>query len=105
MSVEMNIHGDTVAKVLHGRTIIGTSAAQIITGNMPNSTKGIQLKAGPTNTGVVYVGRAGVTDGDTVATDGMPLQASEGIFVPIEDVTLLYAIASAASQDLYWFIV
>jgi hypothetical protein len=101
---ESNLHSDVVDALHHGRTVIGASAVQLIA-LMPSAIKGIQLKAGPTNTGIIYVGKAGVTDGDTVATDGIPLQASEGLFVPIKDVTLLYAIASAASQDLYWLVV
>ena len=103
--LEANIHGDVVVDFYHGRTIIGTSDAQVIARNMPNALKGIQLKAGPSNTGIIYVGKTGVTDGDTPALDGMPLSAGEGLFVPASDITVLYAIASAAAQDLYWFVV
>jgi len=102
--LESNLHYDVVDTIYHGRTVIGTSATQIIT-LMPDAIKGVQLKAGPTNTGVIYVGVSGVTAATAVGTDGTPLSAGEGLFVPIKDVTLLYAIASAPAQDLYWLVV
>jgi hypothetical protein len=103
--LEANIHGDNVLAFYHGRTVMGTSAAVMTSVNLPDAVKGVQLKAGPSNTGIIYVGNVGVTAGSAVSTDGMPLSAGEGLFIPVKDITLIYAIASAATQDLYWFVV
>ncbi len=104
MSLPTNLHEDIVPDFHHGRTVIGASAAPIIAVNVSDAVKGVQLKAGPTNTGIIYVGKYWVTAGNAVATDGMFLSAGEGFFIPTKDLSRVYAIASAASQDLYWFV-
>ena len=103
--LETNINSDISPDFHTARTVIGTAAAQVVTTPMPNALKGVQLKAGPTNTGIVYVGKSGLTAGSAAATDGLPLQAGEGLFIPIKDVSKVFAIGSAAAQDLYWLVV
>ncbi len=66
-------------------------------------TKGVQIKAPETNSGVVYVGASGVTADSADATDGFPLSPGEGLFVPVDDPSKLYVIASAAGQKVFWF--
>jgi hypothetical protein len=103
--LESNLHKDVVDDFFHGRTVIGTTAAQVITPRLPSVLKGIQFKAGPANVGLVYIGQDGVTAGTAMATDGTPIAANEGFFLPAKDASKAYAIASAADQDLYWFVV
>ncbi len=85
----------------HGRVVVGTSAVQVIAA-ATQAFKGIQVKAGPNNAGIIYVGKSDVTDGDTVATDGYPLAAGEEIFIPTDNPSTVYAIASQAAQDLFF---
>ncbi len=85
----------------HGRASIGTSAAQVIAA-ATQAYKGIQLKAGASNAGTVYIGKSDVTAGGTAATDGYPLAAGEELFVPTDNPSTVYAIASQAAQDLFF---
>jgi hypothetical protein len=59
---------------------------------------GIQLKAGISNTGVVYIG-----DRD-VSNTGYPLEPGEPLFLPLSSTRLLFAIAEK-SDDLIHYIV
>lgn len=94
------IEKDTTNNVRTFRFQAGTSATQIT--NTPFACKrGVGLKAAAANTGTIYVGPAGVTAGGTAATDGWPLAAGEEIFLPLDDPRILYAIASAANQQLF----
>lgn len=81
---------------------IGTSAVQIIVASTPAKI-GVTVKAANSNTGTVYVGNsAGVTAGTADATDGFELAGGESVVIDIDNVNKLYAIASAASQKVYW---
>lgn len=62
---------------------------------------GVSIKADTDNTGVVYVGGAGVTAGTADATDGYPLYAGESHVWYVQYANLLRVIASAASQKIY----
>ena len=57
------------------------------------------------NTGTIYVGPSDVTAGTTPATDGWPLAAGEEIFLPLADPRTVFAVASAANQQLHVVIV
>lgn len=97
------IGDETVHGFLHGRTSgIGTTAVQLVTASS-RLAKGVQLKAPQSNSGVVYVGTAGVTADAADATDGFPLSGGEGLFVPIDDPSKLYVRGSATGQKLFWF--
>lgn len=80
---------------------VGTSAVRLSSASVP-CTRGVYVKAAPGNIGVVYVGASsGVTAGGTDATDGYPLSAGHEVYVPINDVNKLWAIASAVSQKIF----
>ena len=97
------IGDETVHGFLHGRTSgIGTTAVQLVAASSHLAT-GVQLKAPQSNSGVVYVGTAGVTADAADATDGFPLAGGEGLFVPIDDPSKLYVRGSAAGQKVFWF--
>jgi hypothetical protein len=83
---------------------IGTSAVQLI-GTSTLLDYGVEVKADPANSGTVYVGLAGVTNGNASATDGFPLLASHSLFVPkavAKDASLIYVIASGAGQKVFF---
>jgi len=72
--------------------------------------RGVQIKAGLSNTGNVFISlNSAITTGTAVATDGFPLDAGETLFVPpaafpdgvAPDANLIYAAGDANSQDVY----
>lgn len=86
----------------HGSNLdIDTSAEQITTTSFACKF-GVTLKADITNTGIIYVGNSDVTAGTTAATDGFPLSAGETLTLEVNNPNLLYAIASANNQKIYW---
>lgn len=92
----VNIAQDLGSSLKVGSTTVGTSAVQVIPANY-SVLKGVQLKAHPDNTDPIFIGTNTVS-----SASGFPLSASEGLFVPIEDLSKIYAIAGAANQDLRW---
>ena len=80
-----------------GRVVVGTSAIQL-----PHiECEQVYFRAGLNNTGIVYLGSA-----DVSTATGMPLAAGEySPWIPIQDLDILYAVASVASSSLQYFIV
>jgi hypothetical protein len=99
-----NIERDTTNALDSFRATVGTSAAAI-TSTAFNCKRGVGHKADSGNSGTIYVGPSDVTAGSTPATDGWPLAAGEELFLPIDDPRSVYAIASAASQQLHVVVV
>lgn len=88
--------------------VVGTSAAQLTA--TPSNPKGhIQLVADGANTGTIFIAaRSNVTTGGTAATAGLPLSAGDKLLWPSYsqgDASQIYAIASAAAQNLYYEVV
>lgn len=86
----------------HGQKSIGTSAAFLVTNTATRCAKGVQIKAASGNAGVVYIGKSDVTANTATATDGYPLSAGEEVFVPTDDAADVFAIASEASQGVFF---
>lgn len=80
------------------------TTAMPITG-VAEGTQGLQLKAGASNTGIIYIGKSTVTAKTNQSTDGFPLSADQGFFVPINQTGVTYAIADGANQELFIFAV
>uniref|UniRef100_A0A6M3KGT5 Uncharacterized protein n=1 Tax=viral metagenome TaxID=1070528 RepID=A0A6M3KGT5_9ZZZZ len=98
-----NIDANTGTKVInHGSNLDIDTAAEQITATDFACTHGVLITAGPANDGILYVGLTGVTAGDTAATDGLPIMAGDSAFFPVTNVNLLYAIASAVNQKVFW---
>lgn len=87
-----------------GSLAVGAAAVQLLPTPLPVQ-KGVQIKADAANTGIIYVGKLGVTAASADVTDGLPIAAGEGIFVPIKDVTKIYIISDTAAQESYWMAV
>jgi len=83
---------------------IGTSAVQITTSTF-QCVKGMLIRADPANTGIVYIGQSDVTANSAAATDGLPLEAGDAVMIEVNQVNLVYAIASAAGQKVFWIAV
>lgn len=79
---------------------IGTSQVQLVaTGT---NSMALTIKADPSNTGIVYVGKTGLTAGTTDATDGFPLWAGDSLDIYFNTLSSVYLIASASSQKVWW---
>lgn len=87
---------DTQADFSHNQTTIGTEAVQLIAASTP-CKKGVLVKALSTNSGIVYVGKTGVTTGT-----GYELTAGEVVMIEADNVNKVYGIASAADQKVCW---
>lgn len=103
----MEIVKESVTQLWHGWTKCGTTRVQIVSMNMGTGVlKGILLRAPGSGDPVpnvvpVWVGGGGVT-ADTTATGGMPICPGETLFIPLENLALLYMISTQANQRLAW---
>lgn len=103
MAGATDIGKDLSPKQWNGSKTVGTSAVAVFSAHYP-ILKGVQLKADPDNSDVIYIGSGlSVTAGTDGDHDGLPLQAGEGLFVPAANMTTITAIAGAASQKLFWY--
>jgi len=74
---------------------IGTSATQLTASDTP--CKHVDIMAAIANTGIIYIGGAGVA-----VTTGIALYAGDVYSLDIENVNLLYGIASVDTEDVQW---
>ena len=74
---------------------IGTSATQLTASDTP--CKHVDVMAAIANTGIIYIGGAGVA-----VTTGIALYAGDVYSLDIENVNLLYGIASVDIEDVQW---
>ena len=105
MSKPVDIVHDLAPNFWHGSLEVGAAAVQLIPIALPGVMKGVQIKASFANTDELYVGKAEVTAASADVSDGLELSAGEGVFIPIQDVTKIWIIASAAAQEVYWMAV
>lgn len=105
MSNPVKVFEDVAAQFVHGQKVIGATAGQLSTMDHP-TMKGVQLRAHPDNTGLVYIGsHPGVTADSAVATDGFPLEAGDQLFIPIDNVNKIFVVGSAADQGIFWLLI
>lgn len=82
-----------------GEKAVGAAVVQL----PATRAKSVSVKARSTNTGLIYVGKAGVTvaDGTDDATTGFALGAGEEAPpLPVNKLSDVYLIASAAAQGV-----
>ena len=80
----------------YGQITVGTTETQLTTVSTP-CRKGVLVKAISTNTGIVYIGKTGVT-----TISGYELTAGEAVSIEIDNVNKIFAIASVAGQGVCW---
>ena len=86
----------------HGsRSAIGTTAVQLTTTSI-TTRKGVLVKAGNANTGVIFIGNSNVTAGTADATDGFELDAGESVMIEIDNANKLFARSTMAGQRAFW---
>lgn len=96
---------DSQSSLDHGSNLDIDTVAEQITSTSFSTKRGVLLRAPLANTGTLYIGNSDVTASGTPGTDGVPLEAGESIFIPVNNPNLLYAIASANNQAVYWMAV
>ena len=105
----MELYRETVKYVANGHTLVGLVATQLsLTTYKIN--KGVLLRApgavdSISNTTAIWVGNQAVTNDSNPDTGGMPIIPGASLFIPIDDITLLYVIAGAVDQDIAWMVV
>lgn len=101
MSIELQ--SSVASPLKHGHKIVGTTAVQLKTTNPQKMYQGVLVRADSNNTDVVYVGTSSsVTADNNEGTGGMPLPAGSSINVPTDDITKIWVISTASSQDVAW---
>lgn len=86
-------------------TSFNTRSQTIGTGTVPitgivEGTK-LQIKAGDANSGTVYIGLSDVTAGTNADTDGFPLAAGQGTYLPIVQTGIVHARATVPSEKIF----
>ena len=77
-------------------TAVGNSSAEQLTASSV-PCKHVDIMAAIANTGIIYIGGSGVT-----AATGIALYAGDVYSIDIENVNLVYAIASVNNEDVQW---
>ena len=64
---------------------------------------GVTVKASSVNAGRIYVGTSSnVTQNTNPSTDGFELSAGESIYLPVNNINLVYIVASQSGQKAFW---
>jgi len=100
LSVAVGIDSQTTFD--HGSNLDVDTSAEALTTTSFAAKRGVVVKAASTNTGIIYVGNSDVTDGDTAATDGIPLAAGESLEIEVSNPNTIYVIASVVNQKVFW---
>ena len=81
-------------------TIVSNTTAEYLYGDSTSVTcKHVDIMAAIANTGIIYVGATGVT-----AATGIALYAGDVYSVDIENLNLLYVLASVDGEDVQWVV-
>ncbi len=106
----MEITKEAVHDLWHGHTVVGTSRVKIVGFTLgTQALKGILLVAsGPLapvpNTDPIWIGSIGVTADSAPASGGMWLSPGDSLFIPMAEVSKLYAVSTVVDQDLAWMV-
>jgi len=80
-------------------TTVGTSAEYLYGDSTSVACKHVDIMAAVANTGIIYVGATGVT-----AATGIALYAGDVYSVDIENLNLIYVLASVDGEDVQWVV-
>ena len=78
---------------------VGTSAEYLYGDSTSVACKHVDIMASIANTGIIYVGATGVT-----ASTGIALYAGDVYSVDIENLNLIYVLASEDGEDVQWVV-
>ena len=80
-------------------TAVGTSAEYLYGDDTSVACKHVDIMAAIANTGIIYVGATGVT-----AATGVALYAGDVYSIDIENLNLIYVLASVNGEDVQWVV-
>ena len=80
-------------------TDVGTSAEYLYGDSTSVACKHVDIMAAIANTGIIYVGAVGVT-----TATGIALYGGDVYSVDIENLNLLYVLASVNGEDVQWVV-
>ena len=80
-------------------TDVGTSAEYLYGDSTSVACKHVDIMAAVANTGIIYVGATGVT-----TATGIALYAGDVYSVDIENLNLIYVLASVNGEDVQWVV-
>ena len=80
-------------------TAVGTSAEYLYGDSTSVACKHVDIMAATGNTGIIYVGATGVT-----AATGIALYAGDVYSIDIENLNLIYVLASVNGEDVQWVV-
>ena len=89
------------SKFDHGKGEVTTAAAKIAHTDFV-CERGVLIKAATGNSGTVYIGNSDVTNADIGNTSGFELGSGESMFLEVNNVNKVYAIATADKQSVFW---
>jgi len=103
----VNVYREAANVVVQNRHVVVGATAVLVNPLGFKFVKGFLLRTpgvgDPTpNTAPIWLGNANVTADSAVETGGFPLIPGASIYIPSEFADGLYAISTAASQDLVW---
>lgn len=81
------------------RSQTATTGITPITG-VVEGTK-LQIKAGDSNTGTIYIGKFNVTAGTNADTDGFPLAAGQGTYLPIVQTGIIHIRGTVPNDKIF----
>ena len=83
--------------VYHGKTTVTTAGTQVTLTTTQTIVTGVTVKAGSTNTDLIYVGASGVS-----STDGLELNQNEQVFIAIDDLTTVWVDSAVNGEHVTW---
>lgn len=107
----VDVSKDSVASWEVGHKSVGTSHVQLFpTISVSNVYKGVMIRTPGSsdpaaNSAPIWIGKDNVTADSTPGTGGFPLIPGATIVIPLEIVDQIYAISTAASQDLAYMLI
>jgi len=86
----------------HGaKSGIGTTTLQLTAVDFP-AHNGVLVRASTDNTNDVFIGNADVTRGSADATDGIPIEPGDAVFIEIDNPNKLFVTSATADQKVFW---
>ena len=105
-ALDVNIAGGTAVDLgdveIRGHNVLATVAVNVTDSAVQLSSvpcKHVDIMAATANTGIIYVGATGVT-----AATGIALYAGDVYSVDIENLNLIYVLASVDTEDVQWVV-
>lgn len=103
VAVKENTGGGVQSSWYHGmKSGVGTTAVKLNATSI-SASRGVLIKAADANSGTVYIGNSSaVTAGTVDSTSGFELNGGASHFIECTNVNLIWLIANAPNQKVFW---